>query len=89
MYFLFFGCTGTLTVIFLNVLIAVISDTFDKIQERRESCWVKGQAELIAEIESIFGKQDPEDFKLLLVGLLMVRKDAIQQRRQPVGAPLS
>ena len=40
---------------FGQVLIAVISDVFDRLQERRESAWVKGQARLTREIELIFG----------------------------------
>ena len=39
----------------LQVLIAVISDVFDRLQERRESAYVKGQATLIREIELVFG----------------------------------
>ena len=41
---------------FVQVLIAVISDTFDRLQERRESSWVKGQAQLTQEVELVFGR---------------------------------
>ena len=40
----------------MQVLIAVISDTFDRLQERRESSWVKGQAQLTQEVELVFGR---------------------------------
>ena len=41
---------------FVQVLIAVISDTFDRLLERRESSWVKGQAQLTQEVELVFGR---------------------------------
>ena len=41
--------------VYRKVLIAVISDVFDRLQERRESAWVKGQASLIREVELVFG----------------------------------
>jgi hypothetical protein len=63
-YLLFFACTVTITVVLLNVLIAVISDTFDRLQERAESSSVKGRVQLIAEIESIFGVWDPPAYIL-------------------------
>jgi WD40 repeat protein len=59
MYLLFFACTVMITVILLNVLIAVISDTFDRLQEHSESSSVKSRAQLIADVESIFGTWDP------------------------------
>ena len=40
---------------FGQVLIAVISDVFDRLQERRESAWIKGQASLTREVELVFG----------------------------------
>merc|ERR1719327_1390145 len=46
----------------LNVLIAVISDTYDRLLERSESSLVKSLTQLIAEIESIFGPWDPPAF---------------------------
>ena len=48
--------------VMLNVLIAVISDTFDRLLERSESSFVKSLTQLIAEIESIFGPWDPPAF---------------------------
>ena len=59
---LFNLCTLSVTVVLLNVLIAVISDTFDRLLERSESSSVKSRAQLIAEIEVIFGPQDPSDY---------------------------
>ena len=47
----------------MQVLIAVISDTFDRLQERRESSWVKGQAQLTQEVELVFGRPDRVAFR--------------------------
>lgn len=62
MYVLFFACTAIIAVVLLNVLIAVVSDTYARIQQSRESAFVKGQAQLIADIETIFGRWDPPEF---------------------------
>jgi hypothetical protein len=52
---MFMLCTFLVTVVFLNVLIAVISDTFDKIQEVQDSSRVKGMAQAVYDIEAVFG----------------------------------
>ena len=62
---LFNLCTLIVTVVLLNVLIAVISDTFDRLLERSESSSVKSRAQLIAEIEIIFGPKDPLPYIVL------------------------
>jgi len=62
---LFNLCTLMITVVLLNVLIAVISDTFDRLLERSESSLVKSRAQLIAEIKSIFGPFHPADFLVI------------------------
>ena len=62
---LFNLCTFIVTVVLLNVLIAVISDTFDRLLERSESSSVKSRAQLIAEIEIIFGSEDPLPYTVL------------------------
>ena len=62
---LFNLCTFIVTVVLLNVLIAVISDTFDRLLERSESSSVKSRAQLIAEIEIIFGPKDPLPYIVL------------------------
>jgi hypothetical protein len=54
-YLMFALCTFIVMVVFLNILIAVISDTFDKIQEVQESARVKGIAQAVNDIEAIFG----------------------------------
>ena len=54
-YVMFLLCTFLVTVVFLNVLIAVISDTFDKIQEVQDSSRVKGMAQAVYETEAVFG----------------------------------
>ena len=54
-----------ITVVLLNVLIAVISDTFDRLLERSESSLVRSRAQLIAEIKSIFGPFHPADFLVI------------------------
>ena len=61
-YAYFVGVTVLISVVMLNVLIAVISDTFDRLLERSESSFVKSLTQLIAEIESIFGPWDPPAF---------------------------
>jgi len=55
LYLLFVLCTLLVTVILLNVLIAVVSDTFDKIQEVQEYSRVKGMAQAVYDIEATFG----------------------------------
>ena len=52
---MFLLCTFFVTVVFLNVLIAVISDTFDKIQEVQDSSRVKGMAQAVYDTEAVFG----------------------------------
>jgi hypothetical protein len=52
---MFLLCTFFVTVVFLNVLIAVISDVFDKIQEVQDSSRVKGMALAVNDTEAIFG----------------------------------
>ena len=52
---MFMLCTFLVTVVFLNVLIAVISDTFDKIQEVQDSSRVKGMAQAVYDTEAVFG----------------------------------
>ena len=54
-YVMFLLCTFFVTVVFLNVLIAVISDTFDKIQEVQDSSRVKGMAQAVYDTEAVFG----------------------------------
>jgi hypothetical protein len=54
-YVMFLLCTFFVTVVFLNVLIAVISDTFDKIQEVQDSSRVKGMAQAVYDVEAVFG----------------------------------
>ena len=52
---MFLCCTLALSVVVLNALIAVISETFDRLQEHSEALWVKGQAQLTYEVELAFG----------------------------------
>ena len=68
---LFNLCTFIVTVVLLNVLIAVISDTFDRLLERSESSSVKSRAQLIAEIEIIFGPKDPLPYTVYTVSSQM------------------
>lgn len=56
-YILLLGSTGTVSIVLLNMLIAIISETFDRLQEHSEASWVKGRAELIYELELVFGYQ--------------------------------
>jgi len=58
---LFLLCTFFIMVVFLNVLIAVISDSYAYIRSHSESAMWKGKAELINEMEQIFGhsQQNP------------------------------
>ena len=92
---LFNLCTFIVTVVLLNVLIAVISDTFDRLLERSESSSVKSRAQLIAEIEIIFGPKDPLPYIVLSqrgegktdewngrVGALKEKIDASQQEME-------
>ena len=65
LHLLFNLCTLMITVILLNVLIAVISDTFDRLLERSESSLVRSRAQLIAEIKSIFGPFHPADYNVI------------------------
>merc|ERR1719191_2164002 len=93
LYVLLILCTFIITVVLLNVLIAVISDTFDRLLERSESSSVKSRAQLIAEIEIIFGPEDPLPYTVLSqlgegetdewngrVGALKEKIDASQQK---------
>ena len=57
LYLIFLCCTLALSVVVLNALIAVISETFDRLQEHSEALWVKGQAQLTYEVELAFGRQ--------------------------------
>merc|ERR1719321_1425861 len=52
---MFMLCTFLVTVVFLNVLIAVISDTFDNIQCVQDSSRVKGMAQAVYDTEAVFG----------------------------------
>ena len=55
-YTVFFLMTVLVTVVLLNSLIAVISETFDRLQEHSEANWTRGQAHLIFELELILGE---------------------------------
>ena len=54
LYLIFLCCTLALSVVVLNALIAVISETFDRLQEHSEALWVKGQAQLLCRCHNQF-----------------------------------
>merc|ERR1711879_790487 len=56
-YVLFLACTSGMTIVSLNLLIAVISDTYERIQMQSVSSTNKGKAHKIYELECVYGRQ--------------------------------
>jgi len=65
--FAFLLCTMFTTVIILNVLIAVISDSYDDNMDKCASAIAKGKAQVIQELEQVFGKSAEHDYLLLFM----------------------
>jgi hypothetical protein len=55
-YFLFVICTLLLTVVFLNLLISLIGDMFQKVQERQNADAMREQASLLLEEEQLMNR---------------------------------
>ncbi len=68
---LFFGFTLTVSIVLLNLLIALLGDSVDRVQERQLPSWRYERAQVIVEIENLMRQDQLRDPSLLTSWLLV------------------